>query len=425
VIYGHVLLGDSDRAARFAKVLLKPVAPPDPADDFLTVLVESALVNMQSKSSDGSVGGTDASEMSRARSSVAKLLGDAGDMLVASTVNADGGYTFSGVGPGSYYVRVKAAGYIDPLCAFSDEELASQDPAVRKKIAAVATIVTVHGNEHVRADMRLQRGAALIGRVRYDDGSPAAGWTVRAVPAKAQAADPLANFMGFDLNQIDPAHSSEFSTTDDLGQFRISGLPGGEFVLEARLTTAALDHSPFEPVASSAGSFLSIVGGMSSMSGLKLTVYSGNATRLSAAKKIDVREGEERNVPDMQVDLQSTHSIGGVLVAKADGHPINGGSMELIAQDDNGNDDPSLRLSATIHSDGSFRFDYVPGPGRFMLRSAHAADMSTVSTMKILGSLIAERKTNRNYAATSVPVSVGDEDILDLRVLVPDPNATQ
>ena len=56
------------------------------------------------------------------------------DMMVSVTVGMDGVYTFTNVKPGTYYVHATVAGYIDPLAAFSSDDLTSKDPGVREKI---------------------------------------------------------------------------------------------------------------------------------------------------------------------------------------------------------------------------------------------------------------------------------------------------
>jgi hypothetical protein len=421
VIFGQAIFGDTHTPARFSKVLLKAVSPADPQGDFMTVLLDSALLNMQSKSSnDYGESPYNDSELKSARSALHRFTADLADSLLSATIDAEGNYAFTGVPPGAYYIRVKAPGYVDPLAAFSPEDLASPDPAIRKKIAAAVPIVIIYDGERARADLVAERGAAISGKLRYDDGSPAAGWTVRAIPAGANTANPLANFLGFDLTVIDPAHSNDIATTDDTGAFRLAGLHSGSFVVEARLNAAALDHSPFQPVGSTAGSFLSIVGGASVLNALKLTVYSGNVTRLSAAKPIQLHAAEEYAGADILVPLHSTYSIAGIVVAKRDGHLVNTGTVQLVAQSDTGKDDPSISLSAAINPDGTFRFDYVPGNTTYSLRALHAADTITLSNTQILGSLIALRKTGLTYLPTTLPVFVDKSNITDLKLVVSD-----
>ena len=419
VISGHVFFADTEGPARFGKVMLKAVVPPDSKDDFFGVLIDSALVNMQSKSSNGASGSTDdQAELQSARAASTRLMSDITDSVFCATVASDGTYTFTNVQPGSYYVHVKAPGYVDSLFGFTSQELASPDPDVHKKILSATTVVSIGGPEQVRADLRLERGAAIFGRVLYDDGTPATGWTVRAVSRHAPPPDaPLASF-GIDPGDFDLGNKTDGAITDDLGRFRIASLPTGDYILQGRISAPALDRTPFDPIPSSAGSFLSILGGMSGMNGLRVTIYSGNAVRRSAAKPISVRAGEERGGADLIVPLHAIHSVSGFVVSKLDGHPVNGGNVLLVAQDSDGKDDPTLELTATIHADGSFRFDGVPGPGNFVIRSSHAADVTTQSTMKILGSMIAERRMKHLYDTASLQMTLADGDVDNLKLRV-------
>jgi hypothetical protein len=421
VISGHVFLADNDKPARFATVYLKPMSPPSAGDDFFTELMDSSIVNMQSKRLGGSSPSSqDDNDLKSARSAVKGFLSHVSDAMLSATVGQDGEYLFKNVPPGSYYVHVHAPGYVDTLNEFTDEELASQDAALRRKVAATVNSVSIVATEQVRENLRIDRGAVVSGHILFDDGSPAAGWTVRAIAKRNAAASSPGNILGIDMSSFQVDNRFPQAVTDDTGLFRIAGLPSGEFLLEASLVTAALDRQPFTPVDSSAGSFLSILGGLSGLHGLRLVVYSGSALRMHDAEVLSLRAGEERHGLDMVARLRSARSIAGLVVSQNDGHPVNSGDVELIAQDKDGKEDPSSRLSAPIQPDGSFRFDFVPAPGTYTLRSLHPRDTSVSSTMKLLGSLIAEHKTLRGYASASAVVDLQDEDLKGIRVSVTD-----
>jgi hypothetical protein len=114
------------------------------------------------------------------------------------------------------------------------------------------------------------------------------------------------------------------------------------------------------------------------------------------------------------------HSIGGVVRAKSDAHTVNSGTVELTGQNPDGKPDTSLHLTANIGPDGSFQFDYIPGPATYTVKVSHAADVTTTGTRKMLGSTIAEQKTNHAYGAATVTTVLGDSDILDLKIDVPE-----
>jgi hypothetical protein len=110
--------------------------------------------------------------------------------------------------------------------------------------------------------------------------------------------------------------------------------------------------------------------------------------------------------------------VSGRVVSKTDGHGVNGGTVELTAQDAAGKDDDSLHYTASIHGDGTFRFDYVPGPVTYTVKAVHAADSETVSTMKMLGSTMATQKTLRSYGPASAVAIVGDGDAAEVTLTV-------
>ena len=417
-ISGHVFLGDTDGPARFARVMLKPVVAPDPKDDLFTVIADGAIVNMQEKGGKGSA--DDDKALAAARGASAKFLAGVGESLLVVTVGMDGNYRFTHVPPGSYYVHVKDPGYVDTLARFTGDELASDDPAVRKRVANELTMVSLGGNEPVRVDLRLERGAAVAGRVSYDDGSPAMGWTVRAMAKRTATTKPALEILGMDLSFLDVSGDAATATTDDGGRYRISGLPGGEYVVEAKMVGAALDASPFQAAPSSAGSLLSVVGGVGAMTGLRMAVYLGDTTRLGEAKSVVVKGGEERGGLDIAVSLRAARTVSGAVVAGTDGHAVSGGTVVMTGRGKDGSEDASVRLTATVREDGGFRFDLVPGAGSYTLRTVRAGDRVTTGTMKILGHSIAEQKVKRGYGVGSLVIEVGDEDVTGVRVVVPE-----
>lgn len=419
---GRVICADTNGPARFAKVFLKSTTPNKNNGDDLF----SALAAAPPPGPPGSpakpvpkVSAEDAAEKKANQANMARMMSALSDLMYASTVSADGTYTFTNVKPGTYYVHATVAGYIDPLTAFSSEELTSEDPGIRQRIAAVITPITINGTEAAHADLRLERGASITGRVLYDDGTPAAGWTVRIVHNNpATSVTPLLPG-GFDASDVDLSHLGEISTTDDTGRFRIAGLPSGDYIVQARLIAASLGTSGFNPITTSAGS-----GAMAARMGLRLTVYSGNTLRVADAKPINVRTGDDRSGIDLVMPLRSLHSISGHVLAKTDAHAINGGTVELTGQDATGKPDPSVHFVTNILSDGSFRFDYVPGPGIFTLKTSHAQDATTTSTKQVLISTIAEQKILHSYGSVTTTVQLADSDLDSITLVVPEQATT-
>jgi hypothetical protein len=223
---------------------------------------------------------------------------------------------------------------------------------------------------------------------------------------------------------MDLSHLTEMSTTDDTGHYRIAGLPTGEYVLQARLVAASLGTSGLNPIASNAAG-TGWGGGMTDRWGLRLTVYSGDALRQGDAKKISVRAGDERRGYDFTMPLRALHSVSGRVVSKTDGHGVNSGTVELTAQDAAGKDDDSLHFMASIHGDGTFKFDYVPGPITYTVKAVHAADAETTSMMTVLGSTMAMQKALRSYGPASAVVILGDGDAAEVTLTVAEISAAK
>jgi hypothetical protein len=419
---GRVVCADTNGPARFAKVYLKSTTPnKSNGDDFFSALAATPPPVPPGSPSKPApkVSPEDAAERKANQANMARMMSALSDLMYSSTVGADGTYTFTNVKPGTYYVHATIPGYIDPLTAFTSEELTSDDPTIRQRIAAIASPITINGTEAAHADLRLERGASITGRILYDDGTPAAGWIVRIVHNSPAANPALLLPGGFDASDVDLSHPSEISSTDDTGRFRIAGLATGEYIVQARLIASSLGTSGFNPITTGSGS-----NALAARMGLRLTVYSGNALRLADAKPISVRIGDERSGMDIIMPLRALHSISGHVLAKADAHPVNAGTVELTGQDDAGKPDSSVHFVANIQSDGSFRFDYVPGPGTFTLKTSHAQDATTTSTKQVLASTIAEQKVMHSYGTATTTVQLADSDLDTINLVVPEQAST-
>ena len=408
-VTGRVVFADTNGPARFEKVLLKSAVPSSAtSDDFFSSLSQAGEDGAENK--NAKLSPEEQAQRKQQLAASMKMLSALADLLQATTVAADGTFTFNGVKPGTYYLHAQAKGYIDPLAQFSADDFASLDPAMKKRIAAAATVVIVSASEGAHADLRLERGASISGRVLYDDGSPAVGWTVTTVhDASTAAPDPFAD-LGLDASDVDVAHLQEASLTDDRGYYRIVGLPTGDYVVKARLATGALGASGTGGGANS----------MLSMSGLKLTVYSGNTVKRTDAKAVSVKAGEMRSDYDLTMPLSTMHALGGTVRAKSDGHPVSGGRVLLSGELADGKGGPGAPLAAAIHPDGSCRFDYVPGPGTYSLKVTGAVDQQAGATTKVLGQSVTEQKVTHRYGPGAVEARLGDGDVTDVKIDVPE-----
>ena len=338
-------------------------------------------------------------EDKQAMAAATKGMSQAMDMVNASTVGLNGEFKFAGVKPGTYYVHALYAGYTDSLDQFSDEDFASTDPAMRARIAQIPS-VTVTGTDSAHAELRLERGAAISGRLLFDDGSPAVGWTLSVIkpgtPESASEAAQVAMNQALALNG-----AVQIAKSDDLGRFRITGLAAGDYAVRASMAAPSIGIT--------ANNILD--GG----SGISLIVYSGSTFNRADAKPLTVSAGDEYTGVEITIPDHSLHNITGHVYAKADAHTLNVGQVNLTSKSN-----PTLHLNAAIRDDGSFHFEYLPGGITYTLTTVEAADGKTTPATSpgFLGISLPNTEILRKYEKDSTDVLLADADIDSVRLTV-------
>jgi hypothetical protein len=398
-VTGHVFCADTNAPARFAKVLLKSTEPDHSGEEMMKRLQE----NMQKIAAQSGAAVPPAKPLSDDRKQVmataSKGFSQAMDMMNASTVGLNGEFRFAGVKAGTYYVHAIYAGYIDPFDQFSDEDFASTDPAVRARIAQIPTI-TVTGSDSAHTELRLERGAAISGTILYDDGSPAAGWTLSVI--KPGTHDTDAEAASLKMNQaLAMSGAAQVAKSDDLGHFRITALAPSDYAVRATLAAPSIGIN-----ARNIGD-----GG----TGISLAVYSGNTFSRADAKSFTVSAGEERSGVDITIPDHSLHSVGGHVYAKSDAHALNVGAVNLTSKSD-----PSLHAMAAVRDDGSFHFDYLPGGVTYTLTVEGAADgkNAPATTSGFMGMNLPNPEILRKYDSDTADVLLGDSDVENVRLTV-------
>lgn len=323
-VSGRVICGDTDQPGRFAAVQLIGEKP-----------AQTNMADLDAMGKNPDVGKAFAVVLS-------SMLKDSG-LSTLSTI--DGTFTLDKVPPGTYYVVAQLPGYESPLSRFSQAERMKSDPATMKAIEAEAEKVVVQANQPAHVDVRLERGASLSGVIKYDDGSPAPGVTSILMEQQPDGA-----WKDLSINLVP-------TPTDDLGRFRFYGLLPGKYAVKAALPTmqASVGLGP--------GSLA-----MHMDAGDALVVYSGGVLRPKDVKPIDVGPGDSVDGVELTFPIGDLHKINGTVVAKADGHAVNFGTVSLLDPDSK-----TQMRTALIGRDGTFHFNYVPD-GQYTLQVAGAAD---------------------------------------------------
>jgi hypothetical protein len=309
----------------------------------------------------------------------------------------DGGFVIPKVPPGSYYVVATAAGYLSPRADAKDIDNAEPSPPAGQPPLVIPR-VDVQADQTAVIDIRLERGAAVSGVIRFDDGSPASGMHVGIIRMSTEKKGSTnSTDIGIQGTEI----------TDDLGRYRIGGLRDGEYIVDT-----ALVHLDLVPGATP-------VNGLSGLMRSSLMIYSGDATRKGEAVSFKLGPGEERTGEDITIPLSKLHSIGGVVTAARDGHAINGGSLNMTTS--NGGDE--IIGIAEIASDGSFHFESVPD-GTYTLRVLNARDTQSQLLTTPANVAYGSEKTLHQYGDLEQPIKV-EGDIPNLILAVPEQTKQQ
>jgi hypothetical protein len=182
----------------------------------------------------------------------------------------------------------------------------------------------------------------------------------------------------------------QLTTTDDRGEFRISGLPSGDYQIIGTIQSRPNLGGPN-------------FGGRGSIPST-LRVYAPGVFRKSAAKAYSVRTGEERMDLRMIVDLRSLRTVSGH-AGSTDGSRTPASGRVTVTD----TSDPSLVLQGAIDASGSFTIRYVPS-GNYTL-SISGASTQAASMGFRRGGNDAPTAPATSFQSFSQPIVVTDTDL--------------
>jgi hypothetical protein len=343
-VNGHVTLSDSNAPARFALVSLQPI----------DVKPEPAYVPGKTPALSVRVYQTD----------------------------LDGGYSIPRVRPGAYYIVVNRLGYLSPIAQFSIAQLQHPIAAEALEIESTVPKITVMANAVTTKDIRLLRGAAISGTVRFDDGT--------ALPR-----------VRLELRHKDAAGQwvsvpDAWSATDSDGHYRVSGLFACDYLL-----SVSLDVDDRRQSSSLGGS---IASGSTTLYNLRYYGL-GDVLRARDATPVTLVDAQEVTGQDITIPVSKLHSLSGTVVDSRTGQGVNDGRVLLLNADD-GSTLSSINIDAQSRS---FRFPFVP-EGSYILRITNAREVvfEPSSADSVLG---APPKQNvlRTYNAAEMPLVLHGE----------------
>jgi hypothetical protein len=283
-----------------------------------------------------------------------------GQPLAQTSTDAEGKYRFTNLRAGSYDVTPRAPAYVflnaKPRQYFVDP---------------LGLAITVQDNEEIKdVDFALARGGVIAGRVSYPSGRPVIGeqiWLVRLENGKRQTFP----------------NPNRLNSTDDRGNFRLYGLPAGRYLVRLGVETKNGGYA----------------GGASRSSFLAAT-YAPGTDNADEARVFELAAGQE--ITDANVKVG----------ARQNSYEAHG---RVVTEDGDQQAPPNTYVeAAAIAPDGkeNFFFGGVPvsEKGRFVLPGIMPGRYRATAQIYFEGG---------EYAPQSVVFEVKDEDVNDLKIVLP------
>jgi hypothetical protein len=301
------------------------------------------------------------------------LSGPVGGTWEASSDDT-GRFEFTALAPGRYSLNARKPGYV-----------------ARTVISGTSSVLSLAAGQKVDdVVIRLARGGAIEGRIVDDRGEPVVEAYVRALRTQYVSGG----------RRLDTRHSVQ---TNDLGAFRLYGLPPGTYFVTAALRSVDLEgYNPENPPTVTRGA-----------SGFAPTFFPGTALAADA-QPLRVRAGETLPGVDFLLRPVRLARISGVVV-DARGRP----ALEMIVMLN-----PTRMGGATVttgvsdmhhvqtSADGSFVLSNVK-PGEYRIDAWPRASIEAIAQSGGVG--IKQSGEPPEYA--SAPVTVSGDDIDGLRVV--------
>ena len=277
----------------------------------------------------------------------------------------DGSYRIEALPAGRYVVRAAKDGYVS--MAFGG----------RRPTSAGASVTVRNGETTRGTNIRLPRGAVIGGMVLDPEGQPMMGVTVVALAWRFRP--------GAGERRLVPA-GAPAATSDDRGEYRIFGLPAGEYVIGAAVHGPAGSAGELQVISDAdmrrALASLRRTEMMRSRPGIApppppsppaateprrpvayAPVYFPGTANLGSATLVTVGRGEERLGADITVDYVPTARISGfALFPDASGASI----QVLLSPSERALASEEMRVTRAGSTDGAFSFGAV-APGKYRL----------------------------------------------------------
>jgi protocatechuate 3,4-dioxygenase beta subunit len=271
----------------------------------------------------------------------------------AMTTDASGVFAFDGVPPGEYMIVAQRNGYVR-------HDLAMRGGSVR----GTPPVIVGPGQAVTGVTIKLVPHGVVTGRVVDEDGEAAARISVQVQRERWVRGQRQLMTMSAD-------------TTNDLGEYRVAGLPSGRYFVVADASRQSGGMGPMmrRPDAAGEPNYT--------------TMFYPNATDPAQATPIEVGSGQETRGVDFRLRKVATYRIRGRVVDPSGGPMRN--LMVMVMPGESGSGLSSRNPAAVRNEDGTFEIRGI-APGAY--------------------TLVANRMgRDQGRATTSQQINVGNRDL--------------
>jgi protocatechuate 3,4-dioxygenase beta subunit len=270
--------------------------------------------------------GTD-EPLSKARIVLSPQNSSVGHPFTAIT-GTDGRFSIDGITPGRYEMYAERSGYGSKSYGVDEQ-------------SAILTLTVGHSIKDLI--FRLERNAAISGRVVDENGTPAQGISVEAVE----------RYTSHGKVSVSGSGSAE---TNDLGEYRIFDLRPGCYYIRATVNAGGTQTWP--------DGFALVGSILGSIDGYVPSFYGGSAD-ISRATAVDVKSGDEVSGVDLSLTQERSYRMTGQVVNGVTGSPAAGAKIIVVDRDDP-NSISDRRMTDANGKSGSFELRGLT-PGNYLV----------------------------------------------------------
>jgi Carboxypeptidase regulatory-like domain len=301
--------------------------------------------------------------------------------------DADGRYEFRDLPGGRFSVNVSKPGYVNV-------QYGQLRPFEQGRPIELAEKQVVD-----KADISMPRGGVISGRITDEFGEPVADALVSAM--RQMWANGRRRLVS----------SGRTAQTNDLGQFRLYGLPPGEYFV-----SGTLRNTEFMALEAMAGAASGPAAASTPASGYAATYFPGT-TAPASAQRVSVAIGQDSQNTDFALAPVRLARISGT-VMNADGKPVEG-SMVNATPVNSAGEIGLMMMGATgrTNKDGSFTISNVaPGDYTLNVRPIRIMTSDGGNTM-MFSAMVSSGPGGVEGESASVPVTVAGEDLANVIIM--------